>query len=245
MASVLLMNFLDVARSLGLDPLNATPEKVATFITREFKRSGGAFNYNTSIISLFDLFRGASTLQEAEDYCAEHGAPAGWGPNVQAIRLAGSYAIERQSNCYRTSFAAVAIGRLTNDRTAYMAIKTPLVRVEGDRVFVVVPGFRMSHRPVDVEIDVAASLALAHFGRDDFHDADFEYLYAGPGSTGEREFQAFHGRSRRVFDLDAVDHLLDIYVRGLSLAVDQGISAPAPNFRGYRVVDGDQPGFFD
>ena len=42
----------------------------------------------------------------------------------------------------------------------------------------------MGHRPVDTEIDVAASFALAHFGRDDFSEADFEYLYAGPGEGG-------------------------------------------------------------
>ena len=158
MPSILLMNFLDVARSLGTEPFRATPESVATFIKREFSRRGGAFNYNTSIQALYDLFRGGS-LPDAEAFCATHGAPAGFKPNVEAIRLAGAYAVENPSQCYKTPFSAVPVGRLSNDRTAYMAIKAPLVRVAPDGAFVVVPGFRMGHRPVETEIDVAASFA--------------------------------------------------------------------------------------
>lgn len=242
MPSVLLMNFLDVARSLGSDPLNATPEKVSAFVKAEFSRRGGAFNYNTSIHALYDLFRGGS-LEDAESFCGTHGAPAGFKPNIDAVRLAGAYAIANVSRCYRTPFSAVPVGRLPGDRTAYMAIKTPLVRVTDDDAFVVVPGFRMGHRPVATEIDVAASFALAHFARDDFSEADFEYLYAGPGDGG-RILEVYHGRDRQVFDLDAVDALLDIYVRGLELAINDGVQAPAPNFRGYKVVDHSQFGLF-
>jgi hypothetical protein len=240
MPSVLLMNFLDVARSLGTDPMNATPERVRDFIKSEFARRGGAFNYNTSIHSLYDLFRGGS-LEDAEAYCATHGAPAGFKPNVEAVRLAGAYALAHPSRCYRTPFSAVPVGRLSNDRTAYMGIKAPLVRVENEQAFVVVPGFRMGHRPVETEIDVAASFALAHFARDDFSEADFEYLYAGPGDGG-RVLQVYQGLNRRVFDLDTVDALLDIYVRGLDLAINGGVQAPNPNFRGYKVIDPDQFG---
>lgn len=242
MASVLLMNFLDVARSLGGDPLRATPERVATFVKAEFARRGGAFNYNTSINALYDLFRGGS-LDDAEAYCATHGAPAGSKPNIEAVRLAGAYAISNPSRCYKTPFSAVPVGRLSGDRTAYMAIKTPLVRVTDNEAFVVVPGFRMGHRPVETEIDVAASFALAHFARDDFSQADFEYLYAGPGDGG-RILEVYHGRNRQVFDVDAVDAMLDIYVRGLELAIRDGVQAPAPNFRGYKVIDEAQFGLF-
>lgn len=243
MASVLLMNFLDVARSLGSDPLSATPGRVSSFVKAEFARRGGAFNYNTSINVLYDLFRGGGSLEDAEAYCATHGAPAGFRPNVDAVRLAGAYAVANPSRCYRTPFSAVPVGRLSGDRTAYMAIKAPLVRVTDDDAFVVVPGFRMGHRPVDTEIDVAASFALAHFGRDDFSQADFEYLYAGPGDGG-RVLEVYHGRNRQVFDVDAVDAMLDVYVRGLELAINDGVHAPAPNFRGFRVVDDAQFGLF-
>ncbi|MFL5611899.1 MAG: hypothetical protein ACJ8EP_05745 [Sphingomicrobium sp.] len=237
------MNFLDVARSLGPDPLSATPERVRAFVKAEFSRRGGAFNYNTSIHALYDLFRGASTLDNAETYCTSHGAPAGFKPNLEAIRLAGAYAIANPSRCYKTPFSAVPVGRLSRDRTAYMAIKTPLVRVTGEDALVVVPGFRMGHRPVETEIDVAASFAVAHFARDDFSEADFEYLYAGPGDGG-RVLEVYHGRNRQVFELDTVDALLDVYVRGLDLAIQDGVHAPAPNFRGYKVVDDAQFGLF-
>lgn len=235
------MNFLDVARCLGGDPLNARPEDIAAFMKREFRPGGGGFNYDTSIKSLPDLFRGAATVEQAVEYCASHGAPAGWKPNCQAIEIAGFYAKTQRSNCYRIPFSAVPIGRLPGGITAYMAIKAPLVRVRDSIVFVVVPGFRLGHRPVGVEIDVAASLALATFGRDDFSEADYEYLDCSRGLSGERELSVYVGKDRRIFSLDEIDFLLGIYVQGLASAISSGMSANKPNFRGYRVIDPDQP----
>lgn len=235
------MNFLDVARCLGSDPLSCRPESVASFMKREFRPGGGGFNYNTSINSLPDLFRGAITVEEAIEYCSSHGAPAGWKPNCEAIEIAGSYAVTQLSNCYRIQFSAVPIGRLPGDLTAYMGIKAPLVRVRDGKVYVVVPGFRLGHRPMGIEIDVAASLALATFGRDDFAEADYEYLDCSRGSFGVRELSIYRGTDRRIFNLDEVDHMLDIYIKGLSLALQSGMTAQKPNFRGYRVIDPNQP----
>jgi hypothetical protein len=45
-----------------------------------------------------------------------------------------------------------------------------------------------------------------------------------------------------VFDVDAVDELLNTYVRGLELAISEGVSAPEPNFRGYKVINENQIG---
>lgn len=238
------MNFLDIARCLGNDPLRAEPDQIAAFIKREFRPGGGGFNYNTSISSLPDLFRGAVSVDDAVEYCGKHGAPAGWKPNCEAIEIAGSYAIMQQSSCYRIPFSAVPIGRMPGDRTAYMAIKAPLVRVKDGEVLVVVPGFRLGHRPVGLEIDVAASLALATFGRDDFEEADYEYLDCSRGSLGVRELNVYRGQNRRIFNLDEVDALLDLYVRGLALAIDSGMNASKPNFRGYRIIDPNQPRMF-
>lgn len=241
MASLLLMNFLDVARCLGSDPLNADPEAISAFMKREFRPGGGGFSYNTSITSLPNLFRGAMTVEDAVEYCATHGAPAGWKPNSEAVEIAGSYAVTQQSSCYRIQFSAVPIGRLPGEITAYMGIKAPLVRVRNGKAYVVVPGFRLGHRPVGIEIDVAASLALAAFGRDDFAEADYEYLDCSRGSSGERELSVYRGCDRRIFNLDEVDHMLDLYMKGLALALASGMEATKPNFRGYRVIDPDQP----
>jgi len=241
MASLLLMNFLDIARCLGPNPLNAQPSDIATFMKREFRSGGGGFNYNPSITSLYDIFRGAVTAEDAIEYCSRAGAPAGWKPNSEAIAIAGSYAASHRSSCYKIPFTAVPIGRLPTGQTAYMAIKAPLVRVKGTEKYVVVPGFRLGHKPQGVEIDVAASLALATFGRDDFSEADYEYLDCSRGSSGERELCIYHGKERRIFDLDEIDYMLDLYVRGLSLAIDAGMSANVPNFRQYKVGDPDQP----
>lgn len=241
MSSLLLMNFLDVARCLGSDPLNAQPEAIAAFMKREFRPGGGGFNYNTSIASLQNLFRCASTIENAIEYCSQHGAPAGWKPNCEAIRIAGAYALTQKSNCYPIQFSAVPIGRLPGNLTAYMGIKAPLVRVREGKVYVVVPGFRLGHRPIGIEIDVAASLVLAALGRDAFENADYEYLDCSRGSSGERELSVYRGEDRRIFDLDEVDHMLDLYVKGLALALEGGMEAKQPNFRGYRVIDPNQP----
>jgi hypothetical protein len=102
----------------------------------------------------------------------------------------------------------------------------------------------MSYRPVEIEIDVACSIALAHLARDDYSGADFEYLYAGPGLSDQREFRAILGRDRRILDRDTVDALLDIYVKGLDLIASAGLGFGAPRLAGYRVIDPDQPGMF-
>lgn len=235
------MNFLDVARCLGDDPLNARPDDIAAFMRREFRPGGGGFNYNTSITSLLDLFSGRKSVEDAVAYCSTRGAPAGRIPNCEAVEIAGSYAVTQPSNCYRIPFSAVPIGRLPGGQTSFMAIKAPLVRVQGSDVFVVVPGFRLGHRPVGIEIDVAASLALATFARDDFSEADYEYLDCSRGLSGERELSVYRGRDRRIFDLDEVDALLDRYVQGLALAIENGMEARAPNFRGYHIIDPNQP----
>jgi hypothetical protein len=241
LSSLLLMNFLDVARSLGSEPLGATPDSVATFIRREFKRSGGSFNYNSSIISLPSLYNGDLSVEAAVEFCLSSGSPVGRAANAEAVQLAGSYATEHKSNCYRIPFTAVPVGRLSGGRTAFMAIKAPLVRVKRPEIYVVVPGFRLGHRPQGAEIDVAASLALANFARDDFSEADFEYLDCSRGLSGERELRVYHGAGRHRYDLDTVDELLGVYVRGLQIAIDGGMPAREPNFRGYRIIDPDQP----
>lgn len=241
MASPLLTNFLDIARALGEHPLDAKSENVATFIQSELRPRGGVFNYNTSIGCLADLFTGKLNFEAASEFCLENGAPAGRKPNARAIETVAPYAAEHISNCYRIPFTAVPIGRLPNSSTAFMGIKAPIVRVENREAMVVVPGFRLGHRPQGIEIDVAASLALATFARDDFSEADYEYLDCSRGISGEREIRAYRGRDRRIFDLDEVDHMLDIFVQGLALALGDGMTAQAPNFRGYKIFDPDQP----
>lgn len=239
----MLMNFFDVARSLGRYPLTRRPEQVGDFIVVNLSQPGGRFNYNTSMSALHDVFRGKLNGLEAERICRTTGAPAGRKSNGDAIRIAARYAEEHLSICHRIPFMAVPVGRLSGNRTAYMAIKAPLVRVEGDRVFAVVPGFRMTHRPEAAEIDVAASFALAALEREGYEDIDFEYIYAGAAPSRGRMLQVVHGSERKIYNLDEIDHMLDIYVRGLEIAIDRGVSVKSPNFAGYKVVDPDQPRF--
>jgi hypothetical protein len=244
MAGVSLVNVLDVARALGSEPLTATPKQVADWLLSKYlKKRGGGFNYNPAINTTYDLFRGAISYEDAVRYCWTTCNPKGRRQNADAIKHVASYALDNPSICYRIGFAAVAAGRVRG-RTVYIGIKAPMVRVAHREAYVVMPGFRMSHRPVEVEIDVACSIALANFARDDFADADFEYLCAGPGAAGHREFRAIRGKDRRIYDRDAIDALLDTYVKGVAVAVKAGAEIREPNLTGYRIFDPREPFFF-
>jgi hypothetical protein len=243
MAGVLLLNVLDVARALGSAPTKATPEDVANWLLTEYvPRRGGGFNYNSAINATFDMFRGASSIDAAVLYCLTTGNPKGRRQNAEAIKCVAGYAIRNISKCYRIGFTAVAVGRIKGE-TVYIGIKAPMVRAYEKDIFVVMPGFRMSHRPVESEIDVACSIALANFGRDDFANADFEYLYAGPGLNGDRDFRSIKGRERKVYHRDDIDTFLDTYVKGVALAIEAGAKSERPNLRGYNIVDSRQPAF--
>jgi hypothetical protein len=244
MSGIRLLNIFDVGRSLGRDPLRARPERVAEWIITEYlAKQGGLFNYDPSIRATIDLFRGATSRSEAIKYCETRGNPKGRRQNAAAIGVVAEYALANISDCYRRAFAAVEAGRVKG-QTVYVGIKAPLVRVKNRKAFVVVPGFRMLYRPLEAEIDVACSIALAHLARDDYSDADFEYLYAGPSTSGGREFRAILGRDRQIFDRDTVDALLDIYVKGIALAVSAGADLRSPKLAGYRVIGPDQPSMF-
>jgi len=243
MSSPLLINVLDVARSLGIDPTHATPESVAAWLTERYlKRRGGGFNYDPAISVTFDLFRGVHTFDSGVLHCLANGNPKGRRQNAEAIKTVAPYALSNISTCYRIGHSAVVVGRIAGE-TVYIGIKAPMVRVVHDEAFVVMPGFRMTYRPEEPEIDVACSIALATFGRDDFASADFEYLYSGPDIAGRRSFRAIKGRDRHVYDQDAVDTLIDVYVRGLALVIEAGIPVTRPDLRGYRIIDPREPAF--
>jgi hypothetical protein len=244
MSSILLVNVIDVARSLGINPVRATPESVAKWLLESYlKKRGGGFNYDPAIGVTFDLFRGAHTLESATLHCLTVGNPKGRRQNADAVRAVAPYALANISTCYRIGHTAVVVGRAVG-QSVFIGIKAPMVRVVHDEAFVVMPGYRMSHRPAEVEIDVACSIALANFGRDDFASADFEYLYSGPGISGHREFRAIRGRDRNVYDRETVDALMDIYVKGVALVLRTQSEIRHPDLRGYRIVDPSQPEFF-
>src|SRR5271166_6062299 len=244
MSSLLLLNVLDLARAFGNDPLSANAETAAEWLLTEYARKeGGGFNYNPAIQTLHDLFRGAVDYRAAVRHCELTGNPKGHRQNVEAIKTVAPYVTSNLSACYRIGFSAVSVGRI-KEKTVYVGIKAPLVRVADHEAFVVMPGFRLSHRPSERQIDLACSIALANFARDDFASADFEYLYAGPGASGGREFRAILGRDRRIFERDEVDALLDVYVQAVAVAIDAGLEIRDPNLRGYRIIDPREPSLF-
>ena len=245
MASILSLDILDVARALGQRPFAATPRSVADWLSNEYPSGGaGGFNYDPAICTTYDAFRGLHTIESAVRFCSENGNPKGRVQNASAIKAIMPYALEHPSVCHRIGLTAVAVGRFEG-LTVYTKLKTPLVRVEGRKAFVVMPGFRLSHRPLEIEIDFACSVALETFGQGDYAEADFEYLFAGPGpGPGKgRMFQAIHGCDRHRFTLDQINRLLEVFVAGVALARNEGMEARRPNLNGYRIIDPYEPRF--
>ena len=249
MTSIRSLDILDIARSLGPRPFSASPTSVAEWIASEYsKKGGGGFNYDMAISTVYDAFRGGHTEKSAVDYCLKNGNPKGREQNASAIAAVMPYALAHPSVCYKIGLTAAAIGRL-HGRTIYAKIKAPLVRVEGQKAYLVMPGFRMSYRPQEIEIDFACSVALQILAQGDLSVAEFEYLYAGPGPDIQtvkgqkrpRVFTAISGKDRKQFTADQIDSLLDIFVKGVALASEQGADMRTPKLNGYRIIDPSQP----
>ena len=244
MSSFLLLNVLDVGRAFGHTPLRTTPDEVCDWLLTEYAlKRGGGFNYDPAIKTLFELFQGRLALEQAKAICATSGNPKGRAHNVEAIGCVGSYAEANRSTCYPIGYTAVAVGRALG-KTVYIGIKAPMVRVADGSAFVVLPGFRKGHKPVGPQVDLACSIALAALARDDFSEADFEYLDAGNSCDGKRTLRVHVGREHHVYGADDVDAILDVYVRGVALALETGASVMEANLRGYRVIDPNQPSIF-
>jgi hypothetical protein len=244
MSTLGLVNVLDVARSLGLDPQRATPEHVADWLRSEYlKKRGGGFNYDPVISSTYRLFRGDMVTADAVLHCLTSGNPKGRQQNSDVAKLIGPYAEANISTCYKTGYLAVCVGRIKG-RSVYVGLKAPFVRVCHDEAYVMVPGYRRGYRPVERQIDVVCSVVRAQIARDDYAVADVEYLSAGPGIDTFREFRAIQGKHRKLFSADEVDQLLDIYIRGVALLESDGVEIREPEMTGYRVVDPSSPTFF-
>jgi hypothetical protein len=244
MPNLLLVNSFDAARSLGQNPSRATPVSVRDwFLEYYVPVRGGRFNYDPASRATFDLFRGVATAKNAEDYCLANGNPKGRKQNASAVNCISEYAINNVSTCYPTGFAAVEVGR-THGKTVYIGIKSPFVRVVHDEALVVQPFYRTGFRPTGAEIDTVCGVALAHFARDDFANADIELICAGPDGRGGRELQIIRGKDRDLPSVDVLDSYMDTYVKGIGLLLNHGVDSRPPNFRGYRIFNSDQPGFF-
>ncbi|WP_224704107.1 hypothetical protein [Devosia aquimaris] len=243
MSSFLLTNVLDTARALGPDPFSATPKSVHDwFLEQYLNKRGGRFNYDPAFLAAYDLFRGAVGKDEAIRYCLSNGNPKGREQNASAVKSIADYALANVSVCHKIGFLAVEVGRASG-KSVFVGIKAPFIRIDGRSANLVMPGFRMSHEPSEREIDVACAITSAHLARDDYEEADIEYLYAGPGGTGKRSFRSILGRDRRLPSIDEVDRLLQVYVEGIDMLIRSGESARSPNFRGYQKRSFDQPGF--
>ena len=56
-------------------------------------------------------------------------------------------------------------------------------------------------------------------------------------------FQAIHGKDRFRFSEDKINDLLDVFVKGVALAYEDGLDRREPHLRGYKIVDPREPFF--
>jgi len=238
-----MLSNLDFARSLGKDVERATPEIVAENLEEYNCQKGGSFNYNPAISRLRPLYEGAISPFEAIQFCKNHGNPKGRDENYFVMKAVADFVSSNRSRCYPIAFSAVESGRIDH-QIVYITVKAPLARVADGLMYIVMPGFRKTFSPSESQIDVACSFALAALARGGYEGADFEYLYAGRGANPERQFRRILGSERRIYNEDDLDNFLDIYVRGIKLAMRYGVNFKRPNFRGFRVYDPNNPGFF-
>lgn len=245
MAGLLLVNIMDVARSLGPDPMHASATDVSQFLINEYLRQrGGGFNHDTAIMATEAIFSGRSSVSDAIEFCRTTGNPKGREQNAQIIETVGAYAASQPSRCYKTGFLAIAIGRFKG-HTIFAGLKAPFTRVRGKNAYVVVPGFRKSFAPTDAQLDIPLSLAANQLARDDFSAADVEYLSAGPSPVDDgRMFKVVRGIERKLLSEYELDMILSIYVEGVVRTLESGKGLDRPDLAGYRVVDPDEPSMF-
>lgn len=246
MSGLFLVNTLDVARFLGPDSNNVTVEGIFDRIEEFYLRPrGGGFNHDTSINSTYDMFRGAATPAEAEKFCLTTGNPKGRLQNAAIVRAVGSHAASNVSVCHRIGYVAVRIARYKG-RAIHIGIKAPFVRVhERQSAYLVIPGFRKDSRPFGWQVDFVCSVAANQLARDDYEQADVEYLYAGPGAGPfERNFGALYGRDMSLFNADQIDVFLQKYVEAVVKHLEKGHGVRPARFAGYRIIDNAQGSLF-
>ncbi|WP_322517069.1 hypothetical protein SR870_05770 [Rhodopseudomonas palustris] len=239
MAGLFLVNVLDVGRFLGPEPSKIDVQDVFERIEELYLRPrGGGFNHDPSIRAAYDIFRGASSLQEAVCFCEGTGNPKGRIQNSAIIKAVGPHAVANKSVCHRVGYVAVRIARYRGSNI-HIGIKAPFVRVQNRQsAYLVIPGFRKDTRPLGWQLDFVCSVAANQLARDDFEGADVEYLYAGPGDNAtQREFCAYYGRDLSLFDADQIDEYLQVYVEAVVRHLERGEGVSPAKYSGYRIVD--------
>lgn len=238
MPGLFLVNAQDVALVLGPNDARLTVAATYDRLDEYLKRRGGGFNHDTSIRATQDIFDGAISTAQAEDYCRKNGNPKGRNQNVAIIKAVGPHAEANVSRCHRIGFVAVRISRYKS-QNIHIGIKAPFVRVRRPgEAYLVIPGFRKLLRPVGWQIDFVCSVAANQLARDDFESVDVEYLQAGPSpDEATRILQVKHGRDLELYSPDVIDNYLQVYVEAVVKHLEKGHGVQPAKFAGYRIVD--------
>jgi hypothetical protein len=245
MSSLFLVSHLDFARAFEGNPERATPESIAHWLEHNWlrRRGGGVWNYTPAMDVLVLAFQGLISLEQAVAHCHAYWHPHGRIENEYVVRCFWSFAREHASKIYKRKSLAAPVGRWQG-RNIYIGIKAPLIRVTGKDVLAVMPIFRKTHVPNEVETNLSLTAVQEFCMREGYRDIGTELLRAqGLDKTLERQLIVDRGSDRRLYSSEEFDSFSGKYARAVALLANSGLGLQRPNFRGYRVWDPDQPPF--
>ncbi len=245
MTSLFLVDNLDFSRSFGEVPEVATIDSVADFLRTEWiGKKGGRFNYATSMSILADAFSGMLTREQAISLCKAYWHPRGRIENEQVVSSFWDYVSKNRCTVYRRKFLAAPIGKWKG-QIIYLGVKVPLIRVVDGVVLATMPVFRKNFVPGQRPIDLALTGVREFCLREGYPDIEPEFIRAaGISGVIERQLVVEKAGERNLYSSDAFDHFANIFVGAVAKLADSGVGLSKPSFRGYRVMDPDQPGMF-
>jgi hypothetical protein len=243
MAGLFLVNHIDFSRAFERNPFKATPDSIAAWLMQNWirKRGGGIWNYVPSMDVLVLAFAGQITLDQAIEHCAKYWHPTARIENERVVRAYWDYVQQNRSQVYKRAPLAAPVGRW-KDRSIYIAIRAPLIRVADDDVLAVMPIFRKRYTPDDVETNLSMTSVREFCFREGYRDIDIELMRAhGIDGAVARRLVVERGSRRQLYTADEFDIFADKYAKGVAILANAGVGLENPNFEGYRVIDPDQP----
>ena len=246
MANFSNVDVMDLARSLGPNPEEATPTSVYDFFIKSYLQpSGGGFNYLAAIEALSFGFQGKFTLEDAVHHVNSRGAPFGQKYNEAVIRAIWPEIQVHVGRAYPLKYTAIPLRRI-NDVTIYTNIKSPVITVGADMAVIArLTNFRNTFAPNYNQKRFMLSFASEVLTQDDFADASVQLIEARSlNGTIERQMNVVSSDDVELYDIERVEDMLTTYTQGIQMLFDQGHETRSADLSRYRVVNRDAPDLF-
>lgn len=245
MANLALVAVEDVARALGGNPKEATPEGVAAWMRSHYLKTGAArFNYNPTLKAARLVAQGKLPFVDGLSMAGSTGSRAGYRQNAAVFTALEPYLAEIAGRGYPLKFAALKIGSV-GGTAIYVGVKSAFAVSRHGKASVVVPNFRKSSGPTAEELGTACSIAVHSVARDDLFGADIECI-STPGESRrlERDFVLLRQADLRLYAEAEVISFLSVYLRAVAILAEEGAPMRSPGLSLYRSVDPGAPSLF-